>query len=151
MTIHPLHDQHATSKYPFSLKEESGFTLVEELVTIAIIGLGIIILVTMITTGAIGVRKVDDLVTAESLARSQSELIKNAPYELDPTSSPYPTVSPVPEYSVSVTIEYWDWDPSAGSGTFTPTWNNDGMQKIIVSVSSDGDTLKQISTYKVDR
>jgi len=147
MNDQPVHHQHAAFKYPFSLQEESGFTLVEELVTIAIIGLGIIILVTMITTGAIGVRKVDDLVTAESLARSQSELIKNAPYESNPNTSPYPTVSPVPEYSVSVTIEYWD----ASTETFTSTWHNDGMQKILVSVSSDGDTLKQISTYKVDR
>jgi|GEM_PF-1081148 len=147
MNDQPFHHQRAAFNYPFSLKEESGFTLVEELVTIAIIGLGIIILVTMITTGAIGVRKVDDLVTAESLARSQSELIKNAPYEMDPNTSPYPTVSPVPDYPVSVTIEYWD----ASTESFTLTWHNDGMQKIIVSVSSDGDTLKQISTYKVDR
>ncbi|MBS3753805.1 MAG: hypothetical protein KGY46_10525, partial [Anaerolineales bacterium] len=86
------------------------------------------------------------------LARSQSELIKNAPYESNPTSSPYPTVAPDPDYTVSVTIEYWDWDPSTETGVFIKTpGNNEGMQKIIVSVSSDGDTLKQISTYKVDR
>lgn len=147
MSLHPRCDPRAARKSPPFLQGEGGFTLVEELVTIAVIGLGIVILVTMITTGAIGVRNVDDLVTAESLSRSQSELIKNAPYQSNPNTSPYPTVSPVSEYSVSVTIEYWD----ASTETFTPTWHNDGMQKIIVSVSSDGDTLKQISTYKVDR
>lgn len=147
MSLHPRCDPRAARKSPPFRQGEGGFTLVEELVTIAVIGLGIVILVTMITTGAIGVRNVDDLVTAESLSRSQSELIKNAPYQSNPNTSPYPTVSPVSEYSVSVTIEYWD----ASTETFTPTWHNDGMQKIIVSVSSDGDTLKQISTYKVDR
>ena len=52
------------------LSGEKGATIVEELVTVAIIALGIVILVAMITTGVIGVRMVDDRVVAEALARA---------------------------------------------------------------------------------
>ena len=48
------------------LSGEKGATIVEELVTVAIIALGIVILVAMITTGVIGVRMVDDRVVAEA-------------------------------------------------------------------------------------
>ncbi|MDZ7843610.1 MAG: prepilin-type N-terminal cleavage/methylation domain-containing protein [Anaerolineales bacterium] len=139
---------HWCSRKPSSLfNREGGFTLVEELVAVAVIGLGLVILVSMITTGVIGVRTVNNLVIAETLARSQSELIKNAPYQADPDSSPYPSVSPMPNYTVLVEILYWN----ENSGSFTQTQRNDGLQKINVTVSSAGEDLAQISSYKVDR
>jgi hypothetical protein len=126
---------------------ECGATLVEELVTVGVISFGIVILVVMITTGVIGVRLADDKVVSESLARSQMELIKDAPFEDDPVSNPYPSVTAVPGYVVSVGIEYWD----AVSSAFTTTPMTDGLQKIIVTVTANGDTLNQTGMYKVDR
>jgi len=116
--------------HPFSLtnkgfqilNDEEGTTLVEELVTVAIIGIGIVILVAMITTGVVGVRQVDDRVLAESLARSQLEI-------------------------VAVGIEYWNATTSA----FVAAVRNDGLQKITVTVSSAGTPLVQTAEYKVDR
>lgn len=122
---------------------EGGFTLVEELVTVAVIGLGLVILISMITTGAIGVRTVDDLVVAETMARSQIELIKSASYQTDPTL--YPKVTPIPNYTVSTVVWFWN-DP-----IFEMTPNASGLQKIEVSVSSDGNNLLQTTTYKVER
>jgi len=133
---------------PFcSFHDEEGTTLVEELVTVAIIGVGIVILVAMITTGVIGVRQVNDKVLAESLARSQLEIIKDAAYQADPVSVPYPAVAPIPSYSVAVGIEYWN----ASSSTFVSAVRNDGLQKITVTVSSAGTPLVQTAEYKVDR
>ncbi len=129
------------------LDEEKGTTLVEELVTVAIIGIGIVILVAMITTGVIGVRQVADKVLAESLARSQLEIIKDAAYQADPVSVPYPAVAPIPNYSVAVGIEYWN----ASSSIFVSSVRNDGLQKITVTVSSAGTPLVQNAEYKVDR
>lgn len=126
---------------------EAGFTLVEELVTVAVIGLGLVILVSMITTGAIGARKVNDLVVAESLARSQIELIKDAAYQANPETSPYPAVTAPAGYTVAVSMEYWN----DSSSSFTSSVHNDGLQKITVTVTSDGDTLHSTSSYKVDR
>ncbi|MFO8035613.1 MAG: hypothetical protein R6U57_03180 [Anaerolineales bacterium] len=127
--------------------EERGVTLVEELVTVAVIGLGIVILVAMITTGAVGVRQIDDRVKAETLARSQLELIKDADYQPDPTAIPYPPVTTSPDYSVTIHIEYWN----ASTETFSPNVRDDGLQRITVSVTSDGEGLVQIAEYKVDR
>ncbi len=129
------------------LNNEEGTTLVEELVTVAIIGIGIVILVAMITTGVIGVRQVADKVLAESLARSQLEIIKDAAYQADPVSVPYPAVAPIPNYSVAVGIEYWN----ASTSTFVSAVRNDGLQKITVTVSSAGTPLVQNAEYKVDR
>ncbi len=129
------------------LEDENGATLVEELVTVAIISVGIVILVAMITTGVIGVRQVNDKVVAESLVRSQLELIKDAPYEPDPVTNPYPGVAPIPNYNVAVGIEYWN----ASSSTFVPGVRNDGLQKISVTVTADGTTLVQTTEYKVNR
>jgi type II secretory pathway pseudopilin PulG len=129
------------------LGSESGATLVEELVSIAIIGIGIVILVAMITTGTLGVSKIDDLVRAQSLARSQLELIKDAPYETDPPSFPYPSVVGIPGYSVVVGIEYWN----ASTSSFQTDWRDDGMQKLTITVSSGATQLSQVSEFKVDR
>lgn len=123
---------------------ENGATLVEELVTVAIIAIGIVILVAMITTGVIGVRQVGDKVVAETLARSQLELVKDASYEADPG---YPDVTGVPGYSVIVAIEYWN----ATISSFSTTLWNDGLQRVTVTVSSGGDTLVQTAAFKVDR
>jgi hypothetical protein len=130
-----------------TLRGESGATLVEELVTIAIIGMGIVILVAMITTGVLGVRQVDDNVRADSLARSQLELIKDAPYQADPVSSPYPAVVGIPGYTVTIGLEYWN----DTSGDFqTDPWD-DGLQKITVTVSAGSSQTAQVSDFKVDR
>jgi len=134
-------------RLPKLLQAEHGATLVEELMTVAIISFGIVILVAMITTGVVGVRTVDDKVLAESLARSQLEVIKDAAYEADPGTSPYPSVTPISGYIVSVSLEYWN----AGSGSFTPTQRNDGLQKITVTVSAGGTNIVQTAAFKVDR
>lgn len=129
------------------LRDQRGVALVEELVTIAIIGLGVVILVAMITTGVLGVRQIDDKVTAEILARSQLEIIKDAAYQADPISSPYPAVAAVSGYSVALNIDYWH----AGNTNFQSSLRNDGLQRITVTVSSGGSTLVQVAEYKVDR
>lgn len=140
-------DKPKRREFALSLLGEAGATLVEELVTIAIIGMGIVILVAMITTGALGVRQVDDNVRADSLARSQLELIKDAPYQGDPISSPYPSVTGIPGYTVAVGIEYWN----AISGAFQSTLRDDGLQRITVTVSAGSTLTAQVSDFKVDR
>jgi type II secretory pathway pseudopilin PulG len=129
------------------LHSERGATLVEELVTIAIIGMGVVILVVMITTGTLGVSQVDDNVRAQTLARSQIELIKNAPYEANPAVTPYPAVAGISGYSVTLDFEYWN----ASTGSFQSGWRDDGLQKITVTVSSGATQLAQVSEFKVDR
>lgn len=126
---------------------ETGQSLVEELVAVAIVSLGLVILIAALSTGSMGARTTNDRVTAENLARSQLELIKDAAYSPNPTAIPYPTVSPVQGYTVTVGVEYW----IAPSGPFTSTVRNDGLQKLTASVSGSKGALLQLEGYKVDR
>lgn len=121
--------------------------MVEEIVAIGLVALGLILLVTMVTTGTEGVTVLVDNVSAEGLAKSQLELIKDASYEPDPTSNPYPTVTAPSPYSVDVDVEYW----IAPNGPFTSTVTNDGLQRITVTVQREGDDVLSLENYKVDR
>lgn len=126
---------------------EAGQSLVEELVAVAIVSLGLVIVMAALSTGSTGVGATSDRVTAENLARSQLELIKDAAYSPDPTAIPYPTVSLPQGYTANVGIEYW----IAPSGPFTSTVRDDGLQKLTVSVSGGKGALLQLEDYKVDR
>lgn len=132
------------------LHGEHGFSLVEELVSLAVIAGGLVLLLGITATGATGVTMVTDEVSAETLARSQLELLKEAAYQPDPSVSPYPTVSAPAPYTVSTSIEYWDWDPVSGSGNFTSTVVQDGMQRLTVTVQRAGDILS-LQMIKVER
>lgn len=135
------------SKPRTRLQDQTGAALVEELISIAIIGTGIVLLVAMITSGTLGVRLIDDQVQGQSLARSQLELIKDANYEADPTASPYPAVGAVPGYSLTLQIEYWN----ETTGSFQTSWRNDGLQKITVTIFSGANQVAQAAEFKVDR
>lgn len=132
------------------LCDEGGFSLVEELVSLAVIAGGIVLLLGMTATGATGVTVVTDEVNAETLARSQLELLKEAAYQPDPSSSPYPSIAAPAPYTVSTTIEYWDWDPVSETGSFTSTVVLDGMQRLTVTVQRGSDILS-LQMIKVNR
>lgn len=132
------------------LADQAGFSLVEELVSLAIIAGGIVLLLGMSATGAAGVTTVSDHVTAESLARSQLEILKEAPYQSDPSSNPYPIISAPAPYSMSTSIEFWDWNPVSQTGSFTTALVQEGMQRLTVSVQRDGEILT-MQLIKVDR
>ncbi|MCJ7619677.1 MAG: hypothetical protein MUP64_05615 [Anaerolineae bacterium] len=126
---------------------EAGQSLVEELVTVGIVAFVLVIIIGAVSTASIGVGTANERVSAETLARSQLELIKEAAYSPDPTVVPYPTVSPAQGYTVDVAIEYW----IAPSGPFTTAVRDDGLQKVTVSVSGTEGALLQLEDYKVDR
>lgn len=128
-------------------RDERGQALVEELVALAILALSVGVVLTSIYTGTAGVNAKHQQVSAEALARSQLELIVDAPYSADPVSSPYPAVSPVAGYSVNVNIEYW----VASSESFISTVWDDGMQRITVSISGSEGAILNLTCYKVDR
>ncbi len=128
-------------------RSEAGFSLVEELVALGILGLGLTLLIGMLSTGAAGVTTAGERVAAEGLARSQLESIKAAPYRANPTSIPYPTVPAPAPYSVTTSVLYW----TAPSGPFTNTVRNDGLQKVTVSISQGTTVILQVEDYKVDR
>jgi type II secretory pathway pseudopilin PulG len=126
---------------------EAGFSLVEELVAVGIVVVGVALVLSAVSTASFGVRETDEHVFAENLARSQVERVQDAPYSANPTSVPYPTVSPPAGYAVSLSVEYW----TAPNGPFTTTVRNDGLQQITVTVTHAGQYVLSLAHYKVNR
>lgn len=137
----------AAGTVPHLHRDTRGFSLVEQLVALAIMSTGIILLLAGLTTAGRGITLFADQVTSQSLARSQLELIKDHAYIADPTVSPYPSVSSPSPYSIETTVEYWN----ASTETFVATVRNDGMQRITVAVFKSGTQVLIVSDYKVDR
>ena len=89
---------------------ERGATFVTELVALAIVGLALLVLISAFSPGSAGVAVVQQRVTAENLARRQMEAIKASPYQVNPTTAPYPTVpapSPVARSVSSCSMASW--------------------------------------------
>jgi type II secretory pathway pseudopilin PulG len=113
-----------------------GVALVEVLVAVAIIGITLVVFLSAVATGSVGVAKTDERVTAENLARSQLEYTKSQAYLAVPAS--YATVTPSAGYAISVEAASI---PDADSS----------IQKITVTVTRDGETLVTVEDFKVDR
>lgn len=117
-------------------KDETGLTLIESLMTIAIIGVALVAFVVALSTGALAVSESDQEVTAQSLARTQMEYIKGYPY--DPGATTYPTISTTDNYSISVAV------------TSVPD-ADDNIQKVTATISRDAEVLLTVEDYKVKR
>jgi len=115
--------------------DERGAGLVEVLVAVAIMAIVLTIFLSALVTGSLGVSVVHERVTAENLARSQLEYVKNQDYI---TTTDYSLISVPPSYSAyTITAQ----SPEI----------SDGLQLITVTVFYDGDPTFRMEEYKVDR
>ena len=135
-------------------KNEKGFTLIEVLVALAITSLIVVAFLMAINTAHKATFISNERTTAESLARSQMEDIKNEPY-IDYSDNPhgvYITTSTPTGYSISFAVV--PFDPGTGNpyneagGIFV---KDDGIQKITVTVDHQGDDVLTLEGYKVNR
>jgi len=120
---------------------ESGVTLIEAVVALAILGtIGVTFLSGLATTSKAAFIA-DEQATAESLAQSQMEWVKNAGYSYNATaysSAPIPGSKDYINYSVTIAAE--------------PLHNPDGgIQKITVTVKRSDEGVIKLEGYKVDR
>jgi type II secretory pathway pseudopilin PulG len=120
----------------FTDRNETGVTLVESLVAIAILGGGVLTLVLTLSGGALAIQENDRQVTAQSLARTQLEYTKSYPY--DPAATTYPAVSVPDGYGIVVGV------------TAVPGANNN-IQKITANITRDGSVILTAEDYKVNR
>ena len=124
---------------------ESGVSLMEVLVALAIFAaVGVTFMAGLQTSGRAVIIS-QKHVTAESLAKSQMEDIKGQEYD-DVNNPPQYQVfsSGIEGYSIAATAERLD---PLGDGTD----NDDGLQKITVIVSRDGEEAFRLEDYKLNR
>ncbi len=120
---------------------ESGITLVESLVALAILAT----IAVVFLGGVIGTTKAaaitDEQTTAESLAQSQMEWVQNAIYVTEATSydpAALPGSGDYDNYSVNITA----------AALHSP---DDGIQKITVKIWHSGKEVLHLEGYKVSR
>jgi prepilin-type N-terminal cleavage/methylation domain-containing protein len=147
-----------------SIQRDEGFSLAEILVTIVIVG----ITFTAILGGLMTSIRVSDLqraeATADAVARSAAELVKDSiknPYMNCAGAGTYSLagLTPQPGYSATITrVEYWDGAAPAATGTYTlashiqstcPVSGDSGLQRItIVATSSNGQAAETVQIMK---
>lgn len=120
---------------------ESGATLLETIVALAILGT----IVVVFLGGLIGTTKAaslaDEKTTAESLAQSQMERVQNATYATNATG-----------YTPAALLQIADYaNYSVGILATALHSPDDGIQKITVTVSRDGRQVFKLEGYKVNR
>ena len=116
----------------------NGFSLIEVLITLALVGIIAIAFLSALSTASIALITADERATAESLARSQMEHVKNLDYDFtDPQSYEHLPVqsNDHPGYFISVSAE----------PLHSP---DDGIQKITVTVSRDDKEVITLEDYK---
>jgi len=122
-------------------RRERGITFMETVIALAILGVISVAFLNGLTTASKSVFITDEHSTAESLAESQMEWVKNAGYSYNATSystAPIPNSKDYSQYSVAVFVEPVN----------TP---DDGIQKITVTIQRSGKGIFYLEGYKVDR
>ncbi len=142
------------------MKEERGFALLEVIIAIALLGIISTAFLGALATASHAILVTDERATAESLARSQMEYVKNQEYDADwdytvtgsgrsssdepdwwldvsPGGKPPLLSSNYAGYSVEASADEDDDDP--------------GIQEITVTVEHGGDTIITLEGYKVNR
>ncbi len=124
---------------------ETGVTLIETLVALALIGIISVAFLSGLATAAKATFIADERATAESLVRSQIEYVQSQGYiDYDePDHEEYAEVETPDNSNYDVEIDAIPIDPETGQAQ--------GIQKITVTVKRDGESVLTVDAYKVDR
>ena len=115
---------------------EGGFTLVETLVAVAVMGTAIVALLSALSTGSIAVTIVEEKVTASGVARSQLEYTQSLSFQVAPTT--YATITTPEGYSVTA-----DAFPVDGADS--------DIQEIAITVYHHVEEVLVVQGYKMNR
>jgi prepilin-type N-terminal cleavage/methylation domain-containing protein len=144
------------------IKSEKGFTLIEVLMALALLGLIATAFIMAISTATKAIYIADEMTTAESLARSQMEFIKEQQYNMAPhdgeTAYDEIPILDNPNYSIWSVDRYGEVVPSAteviavpwDNATGQPSPDDVGLQKVTIIVMHHNYEVFTLEDYKVD-
>ena len=135
------------------IHNQKGFSFVEVLIALLIVAIVASAFLLALAGASKGLSVADIRTTAESLARTQIETIKNAVYinYSENAHAFYSLVSAPPNFGISTLIEPIDiyGDPfSESGGVFS---DDEGIQQVTVTIIFQGDDVLTLVDYKVDR
>jgi len=134
---------HAKRARGIFARNQSGVTLLETLVALAILGVISVAFLSGLATTSRAAAVADRLVAAESLARSQMESVKNAACAYVPEATQYTPIQ-IPD-----DVSYAGF---AAAIAAAPLESPDtGVQEITVTITHSGVDVYVLQGYKVDR
>jgi len=137
-----------------------GLTLIEVLIALALVGVIAIAVLSGLSTASMALITADERATAESLARSQLEYVKNQGYIPAPDggAATYDEIPGIPDgYSI------WSFNRTGGepvedvlgipwnSGNNTAVDEDNGLQRIKLVIKRDNEVVITLEGYTVDR
>jgi prepilin-type N-terminal cleavage/methylation domain-containing protein len=139
----------------------SGFTLIEVLITLVLVGIIAIALLSALSTASMALITADERATAESLARSQMEYVKNQQYEYAPDAgvATYQKITGIPEDYTVWSINRNGQIVNGGSDddvigipwdsqTNQPLDEDNGLQKIKLVIKHHNEAVITLEGYK---
>ena len=128
------------------MRNERGFSLIEVIIALALLGIIAVVFLGGLATASKAILVADVRTTAESLARSQMEHVKSQNYDKDNDPPQYTLLlSDIPDgYYIDITPERLDPNEDG-------TENDDGIQKITVTIKHGTEQVITLEDYKVDR
>jgi prepilin-type N-terminal cleavage/methylation domain-containing protein len=118
------------------MRSQKGFSLLENLIAMAVLG---IIGVTLLSGLALAARSniiANEITTAETIAKSQMDYVKNLPYNNSASPGYTPDTDKIPSgYTVDISVSELE----------------KFLQQITVTVSRSGKTVTTLTDYKVNR
>jgi prepilin-type N-terminal cleavage/methylation domain-containing protein len=116
------------------VRDEAGFTLIEVIVTVAIMGISFLIIVGGIGTAILGSDLNRRKASVQSVLRTAAEDVKGANYVACATTYPLP---PTEGYTSALEVDYWDaLGNTFVAGTCVPATDT-GLQLVSITVTRD--------------
>ena len=140
------------------MKSEKGFTLIEVLIALALLGMIATAFLMAISTASKAIMIADERTIAESLARSQMEYVKEQDYIYDDDEAVYLPIG-TGEYPDSFSICSKDRDDETVGDIIGVPWDSEdnvasltdyGLQKIELVIKNNDKEVLTLEGYKVD-
>lgn len=125
------------------MQRQSGFTLFEVLIAVAILGVIGVGFITALDTNKRGNRVIDEQVTAVNLITTRMEVIQQQSYA-DNYAFAVDNITVPDQYDVAIEYKFSD-----DGEIWTDNSTGKTLQRIIISVSREGRPVFSMCTYKM--
>jgi prepilin-type N-terminal cleavage/methylation domain-containing protein len=132
-------------------RDEHGFTLVEMLLAVAILGLGVVTVLGGMMTSITSADVDRSAAVAAGAVRAYAEAVAGDAYSSCATSYPATGFTAPAGYSTTLTVAYWDPTAGGGAGAFVATCpaSDSGLQRVTLTVTAtDGRAEEQLQIAK---
>jgi prepilin-type N-terminal cleavage/methylation domain-containing protein len=130
-------------------KRERGFTFVEILIAMAILGIIAAAFLSALASSSRSTSLSDERTSAESLARTEMEYVKNSVYVVVPWQYNLPATPPPWDAGHTLPAGYTGYSINVSAALVHTT--DDGLQLVTVVVSHNGKTVLTLTGYRTNR